>query len=404
MRVICWNRQRIKNISEESGTVFLMTLRTARFILVLTFTLLVMPGPAPTGQTGNGPPQSVVWTSLTNCAITGNSLQKVAGRGDSADAGARSQQNVTAGDAYLEFTAGELNKILFCGLTHATTGTSFVDIDFSIKLTEFGVAEARENNVYVSETTYRVGDVFRIAVQSGAVRFYKNGGSFYMSSKTPAYPLFADASFLTIGGRIDNAVIGALSVSSTADWPMYQHDSAHGGYSSASRLDSSNVSSLTEAWNFKMGGWVTGTPIVADGRVYAGSWDGKMYALRESDGSLLWSFTADLSSDECGYSYGIDGTAAVSSGKLYFGSAGCVLYALDASSGNLIWRTQLDDWREGFHLWSSPLLAGGKIYVGLGSHCDHPCDRGRVVCVDATTAQVLWTFDTVPDGIPGADV
>jgi outer membrane protein assembly factor BamB len=129
-----------------------------------------------------------------------------------------------------------------------------------------------------------------------------------------------------------------------------------------------------------------------------------MYALRESDGTPLWSFTADLSSDNCGFSYGIDSTAAVSDGKLYFGSAGCVLYALDAASGNLIWRTQLDDWTKGFHLWSSPLVVDGKIYIGLSSHCDHPCVRGRVVCVNASNGQVLWTFYTAPDGSTGAGV
>src|SRR5262249_49721556 len=339
-----------------------MSLRTSWFVFTSAIALLAVPGLSVISQSAAPSPQNVVWTNLTNCAIIGNSLQKVSGRSDSADAGARSQQTLTAGDAYLEFTVFDLNRTLFCGLTHGATGTSYADIDFAIKLTDFGVAEVRENNTYAGETTYRAGDVFRVAVQSGKVTYYKNGGPVYSSSKAPSYPLFADASFLTVGGRIDTAIIGALSVSTTADWPMYQHDSGHGGYSSASQLNSSNVSTLAEAWNFKTGGWVTGTPIVADGKVYVGSWDGKMYALRESDGSPLWSFTGDLSNDQCGYSYGIDNTAAISDGKLYFGSAGCVLYALDAATGNLIWRTQLDDWTKGFHLWSSPLVADGKIY------------------------------------------
>lgn len=381
-----------------------MSLPTARLVFLVVFALSAIPAPTPIGQTGAAPAQNVAWTNITNCAITGNSLQKVSGRSDSADAGARSQQTANGGDVYLEFAIGEPGMTLFCGLTHATTGTGYTDIDFSFKLTDFGVAEVRENNVYLAETSYRAGDVFRVAVQSGKATYFKNGGPFYTSSRAPSYPLFADASFLTVGGRIDNAIIGALSVSTTADWPMYQHDSGHAGYSSASRLNSSNVSALSEAWNFKTGGWVTGTPIVSDGRVYVGSWDGKMYALRESDGSPLWSFTADLSNDECGYSYGIDSTAAVSDGKLYFGSAGCVLYALDATSGNLVWRTQLDDWTKGFHLWSSPLVVDGKIYVGLASHCDHPCVRGRVVCVNASNGQVLWTLYTAPDGSTGAGV
>lgn len=61
---------------------------------------------------------------------------------------------MTSGDAYFEFTAGDSSKVLFCGLTHEALGTGFIDIDFSIKLTEYGVAEIRENNVYIRETTY----------------------------------------------------------------------------------------------------------------------------------------------------------------------------------------------------------------------------------------------------------
>ena len=150
------------------------------------------------------------------------------------------------------------------------------------------------------ETTYRTGDIFRVAVQANEVRYYKNGGLLYSSLKPPVYPLFADAAFLTLGGKIDNAVIGALAVSSAADWKMYQHDTTHSGYSTTSLLNTSNVGSLTQAWSFTTGGWVTGTPIVADGVVYVGSWDGNMYALRERDGSVIWSFNAGtLRVDAC---------------------------------------------------------------------------------------------------------
>ncbi|MEK6321519.1 MAG: PQQ-binding-like beta-propeller repeat protein [Acidobacteriota bacterium] len=268
---------------------------------------------------------------MTNCAITGNSLQKTAGRSDSADAGARSQQTVTSGDVFFDFTAGDSNKVLFCGLTHAAISTSFLEIDFAIKLTDFGVAEVRENNIYERETSYRAGDVFSVAVQANEVRYYKNGGLFYSSLKLPVYPLFADASFLTLGGKIDNAVIGALAVSSSADWKMYQHDAAHSGYSATSLVNSSNVGTLAQAWSFTTGGWVTGTPIVADGVVYIGSWDGNIYALRERDGTVVWSFNA---------------------GKLYFGTGRAQLIAVNAADGQLIWRSQLADPNQAFsHLW-----------------------------------------------------
>ncbi len=362
--------------------------------------------PTSRGQVGAGTPQNVIWTGVVNCTISGTSVQKTAGRTDSADAGARSQQTVTSGDMLFEFTAGDSGKTLFCGLTHAAISTDFTDIDFAIKLTDFGVAEVRENNLYATETPYRTGDVFRVAVQANAVRYYKNGGLFYSSSSSPVYPLFADASFITIGGRIDSAVLGAPAVTNTsADWTMYQHDQTHSGYSATSLLNSSNVATLAPAWNFPAGDWVTGTPIVAGGVVYIGSWDGKMYALRERDGSVVWSFNAGtLRVDPCQTTYGIDGTATLSGGKLYFGTGLAQLIALNAANGQQIWRSQLADPSQAFHIFGSPLVFDGKIYIGLASHCVNPCITGRLVCADASDGRVLWSFATAPDGSLGGAV
>lgn len=351
------------------------------------------------------PPQNVIWTNVTNCTTAGSGLQKTAGRSDSADAGARSQQSITSGDAYFEFTAGDANKILFCGLTHAAQGTTFVDIDFAIKLTEIGVAEVRENNSYTGEIPYRTGDVFRVAVQGGVVSYYKNGGLFQFSLKSPVYPLFADASFLTVGGRIDNAVIGALAVGASATWTTYQHDSSHSGYSAESQINSANTQTLSQAWSFGAGDWVTGTPIVSDGVVYIGSWDGHMYALRERDGSMLWNYNGGtLTVDRCGSTYGIDSTAALSGGRLFFGNGQAQLTALNAANGQLIWRSQLADPAQAYHIWASPLVFDGKIYVGLASHCVNPCITGRLVCIDANDGHVIWNFATAPEGSLGGAV
>jgi polyvinyl alcohol dehydrogenase (cytochrome) len=237
------------------------------------------------------------------------------------------------------------------------------------------------------------------------VKYYKNGGLFYSSIRTPTYPLFADAVFLTVGGRIDNAVIGALSVSTSAEWTTYQHDSGHSGFSTTSQINTSNVATLTPAWSFGTGGWVSGTPIVGDGIVYIGSWDGKMYALRESDGTVVWSYDAGtLPMAPCRTTYGIDSTAALAGSKLFFGTGLAQLFALNAANGQLIWRSQLADPNLAFHIWGSPLVFDGKIYIGLASHCVLPCVIGRMVCVDANDGRVLWSFATAPEGSTGGAV
>jgi hypothetical protein len=162
-------------------------------------------------SSGGGSTQNVVWASRVNCTATGNSLQKTSGRDDTADAGALSQQQIASGDGYVEFIAGATGKIRFCGLTHSASGTDYSAIDFAIKLNDSGVAEIRENNAYKDETSYTASDVFRVAIQGGVVKYFKNGAVFYTSTRAVAYPLRVDAVFINLGGTANNAVISAGS-------------------------------------------------------------------------------------------------------------------------------------------------------------------------------------------------
>lgn len=151
--------------------------------------------------------QSVIWTSVVNCLVSGNSLQKNGGYADTPDAGGRSQQSLSGGDGYVEFTVTEANSLRFLGFTHSVSGTDYAAINFAIKLTTFGVAEVREGNVYRTETTYAAGDVFRVAVSGGVVKYSKNGTVFYTSNSAPTYPLVVDASLLTMSSTITKAVV-----------------------------------------------------------------------------------------------------------------------------------------------------------------------------------------------------
>lgn len=151
-------------------------------------------------------PEPVFWTNLINVAASGNSLQKTTGCDGCPDAGATSQQQITSGDGYFEFTASEATALRFAGLSYGNTDTTGADIDFAIRL-QAGYADVRENGVYVADTLFVSGDVFRVAVEAGVVRYYKNGVLFYTSSKTPTYPLLVDAAIYNSGGTITNAVV-----------------------------------------------------------------------------------------------------------------------------------------------------------------------------------------------------
>jgi hypothetical protein len=361
--------------SEEKSCMLLKVVSSFLALSMIISISLVHAGGV---QSAVDAPVAVDWSGTVNCTVTGSRLQKTSGVNDTSDASARSRQSISSGDGFAEFTATETNKLRFCGLTNSPIGTDYVDIDFAIKLTDFGVAEVRENNLYKAETPYRTGDVFRITVDGGVVRYSKNGLGFHVSSNAPGYPLVVQAAFISLGGSIENTLLGAGLMRDTADWSTYQHDSAHTGYCIESNLQAVQLSKLKENWRFDTGGMVTGTPIVSGGSVYVGSWDGFMYALRESTGELLWKFNAGtIRVDPCDSTFGIDNTAALSEGKLFFAGANCDLYALNPTTGSVIWKTQLADPLNAFHPFSSPVVFDGKLYIGLASHCVNPCVRGR---------------------------
>ena len=161
-------------------------------------------------KVGSTTVQNVIWTALVNATASGNSVQKTSGCDGCDDAGAISQQRIAAGSGYLEFTASETSGNRVIGLSHGNTNSSRTDIDFGIQMWHVappGNLEVREKGVYKIGTTYVTGDVFRIAVESGVVKYYKNGTVFYTSAAAPAYPLLVDTALFRVNSTIANAVL-----------------------------------------------------------------------------------------------------------------------------------------------------------------------------------------------------
>ena len=71
-------------------------------------------------------------------------------------------------------------------------------------------------------------------------------------------------------------------------------------------------------WSYTTGSGVTSSPAVANGVVYVGSYDDKVYALNASTGALLWSYTTG---------YEVFSSPAVANGVLYVGSDDYKVYA-----------------------------------------------------------------------------
>ena len=125
-------------------------------------------------------------------------------------------------------------------------------------------------------------------------------------------------------------------------------------------------------WSYATQGWVSAAPTVADGVVYVGSNDHRVYALDAATGNELWSFaTGEV----------VVSVPTVADGVVYVGSNDNHLHALDADTGEKLWSYDTGSWVQ-----YSPAVSGGKVY--LGARVD---GNNRVVALDARSGDVIWT-------------
>ena len=138
----------------------------------------------------------------------------------------------------------------------------------------------------------------------------------------------------------------ATTLPRSTDWPMFMYDMYFSGQSPDQHLKPP----LKLSWKFKTGGPIKAGPVVANGVVYVGSSDHKLYALDAKKWGIKWTFKAD---DAIRY------PASVWNNRVYFSARDNRLYALDAETGKLIWRFQSQTWMD-----SPPIIFNGKVYIG----------------------------------------
>ena len=205
------------------------------------------------------------------------------------------------------------------------------------------------------------------------------------------------------------AVGAALAVlasaeSASADWPVYGHDLANSRSAGAEGPSVAQAAGLQPAWTFKSpNGDFTGTPVVADGTLVAGTNLGSIFALDAVTGKVRWS--RDVGQQ-------INGSAAIDlsapGGPLALVPVAQVgsprLLALSLRTGAVRWNTVLNR-EDHADVFGSPTYSNGTVYIGTsGPNNDESHARGSVLALDEATGEVRWQTFTVPSGHDGGAV
>ena len=205
------------------------------------------------------------------------------------------------------------------------------------------------------------------------------------------------------------------------NWNQYLYSSVHSSDNvAATTITPSNAANLQAQWTFKpptapsgLRGFLS-SPTVYNGVIYIGARNGYFYAINETTGVVKWSrFIGYVTHKTCG-AEGFTSTAAVApdptTGVLtvyVYGPTGD-LYAMKASNGTNVWPPAVvaipSTTENDYYAWSSPLVSGGKIYVGISSQCDVPLVRAGLDVFSQSTGTLNNTFWTTPAGTTGASI
>jgi hypothetical protein len=101
----------------------------------------------------------------------------------------------------------ETDSLPTIGFRSGSTDANTTEIPHPVRLKPDRIAEVRELGIVRTIATYVRGDVFRIAIVAGGIRYYKNGRLLYVSGLTPAYPLLVSASLQDRGATLTNAIV-----------------------------------------------------------------------------------------------------------------------------------------------------------------------------------------------------
>jgi outer membrane protein assembly factor BamB len=189
------------------------------------------------------------------------------------------------------------------------------------------------------------------------------------------------AGLALVGGAVE--AVNLLSSSSPVappkptfpfSWSGFGYDAAHTHFNPDEHvLSATNVSRLALAWSAPTKGAIfSSSPAAANGLIFVGSQDKKLYAFDATTGKVKWSApTGNV----------IFSSPAIADGLIFISCNDKKLYAFDAASGQMRWSTST-----GAAIFSSPVLVNSIVYAGSQDK--------KLYAFNATSGQILWSAPT----------
>ena len=198
------------------------------------------------------------------------------------------------------------------------------------------------------------------------------------------------------------------------DWLMWRRTYGTLGYSPLRQIDRTHVKALGAVWSWALPASQNEiTPLVHDGVVFVQSGD-TVQALGAARGDLLWQYVRPLPEAGAEARTTRVKTMALYQDRLYAAFVDGHVVALDVRTGKPVWdKAVLSDTEASnrgradgvsFHLDGGPIVARGKVILGVSLGTDTAKGGCFIVALDAKDGAEVWRFHTVAQpGEPGGD-
>src|SRR5262245_21904311 len=183
-----------------------------------------------------------------------------------------------------------------------------------------------------------------------------------------------------------------------ANWLSYGRTYSEQRFSPLSKVNADNAKQLGLAWyaDLDTNRGQQATPLVIDGVMYVSTAWSMVKAYDAASGKLLWSYDPEVPRER-----GVNGCCDVVNrgvaawdGKIFVGTFDGRLVALDARSGKALWSVVVGDPTKPYTITQGPRVVKGRVLIGMSG--GEYGIRGYISAYDAQTGKLAWRFYTVP--------
>ncbi len=173
-------------------------------------------------------------------------------------------------------------------------------------------------------------------------------------------------------------------------------------YSTLDQINRDNISNLRAVWRVSLNGSgsapgysAQAQALVHEGTIFVVTGDNDVFAVDVQTGEFHWVHESDVDFESAKICCGrLSRGVGLGDGKVFLGRLDGRLVALDQQTGEVVWDILAGDPTFGYGITSAPLYYDGMVITGFTG--GEYGVRGRISAYDANTGEQIWNFYTIP--------